>query len=168
MIVVNEEIVGFVGNEVQIVHLGDVRDSFQVLPGIDGPCGIVRGIDHNRFCSFCNRCFYGIQVRLVSAGADEHRYAARQTHLFWETHPTGNRNDDLVACIADGLENRVQCLLRTVENDDVFGVPIAQVGAPSTLYIRKASLWKLILIIMAGVAIIVLVFIANALGLVSC
>ena len=57
---------------------------------------------------------------------------------------------------------------RKLLNDDVFGVPIAQVGVPSTLYIRKASLWKLILIIMAGVAIIVLAFIANALGLVSC
>ena len=57
---------------------------------------------------------------------------------------------------------------RKLLNDDVFGVPIAQVGVPSTLYIRKASLWKLILIIMAGVAIIVLVFIANTLGLVSC
>ena len=58
--------------------------------------------------------------------------------------------------------------MRKLLNDNVFGVPLAQVGVPCTLYIKKASAWKPILFIIAGAAIIVLAFMANALGLISC
>jgi len=58
--------------------------------------------------------------------------------------------------------------MRNLLNDNVFGVPIAQVGVPSTLYMRKASLWKLILFITAGVAIVAVAFMASAMGLLSC
>ena len=58
--------------------------------------------------------------------------------------------------------------VRKLLNDNVFGMPIAQVGVPSTIYMKKAPAWKLIFGILAGVAVIAFAFLTSALGLLSC
>ena len=108
-IVVNEFLVNFVGQNVNVLAAGDLDNCLQFFAGVNRPGWIARSVHDQHLRSRRHRVFKIFRTHfpiIPFHRRHDHRFGADQAHHVGITDPVGRGNDHFIAGLTRG-QNRV-------------------------------------------------------------
>ena len=121
-IVVNELLVNFVGQNVDVFLGRDFDDRFQFLARVNRAGRIARAVQDQHFRPRRHRVFKIFRAHFPAVALDrrhDDRLGAGQSHHVGIADPIRRGDDDFVARLAGGEDGVVTGMLRAVADDDL-------------------------------------------------